>query len=53
MLIYCISALSCLGLLLMAVYYMKRCCVLEQRWLSERDRADLYAALLKEARDEE
>ena len=51
--IYCVSTLSCLGLLSMAVYYMKRCRVLEQYWLSERDRADLYAALLKEARDEE
>ena len=53
MLIYCVSALSCLGLLLMAVYYMKRCRVLEQYWLSERDRADLYARLLEETRDEE
>ena len=53
MLIFCVSALSCLGLLVVAIYYMRRCRILEQYWLSERDRADLYAALLKEARDEE
>lgn len=47
------SALSALILLVIAIYYMRRCCILEQYWLSERDRADLYAALLKEARDEE
>lgn len=53
MLIYCVSALSCLGLLVVAIYYMRQCRILEQYWLSERDRADLYARLLEEARDEE